>query len=473
MKLPLILIASLLVLAIDTASAVAQQGDRVALLIGNATYPDADATLKEPVGDAHALGDELRREGFDVDIEENLTKAAMRGALDRFYGKITSTSTAAIFFSGFGIQSGIQSGRQNYLIPIDPQIWNEGDLRRDGFSLDTILAEMTKRGARMKIAIVDAARRNPYERRFRSVASGLAPISIPQGTIVMSSAPSNIVISDDSPVFVSELTTELKVSSSSIEEAFNRTRTAVSRATNGQQVPSVSSSLVEDIALGPPVQPTVTPDNLSPPSNPAPAPEAPIVKSEEPTVKPDDKLNPAPAPKPVAEEKTVNEARATDSADQPSRSENETSNDPTFFYRQGQREAQNGDYLQAIKDFDEVIRRNPKHAGALNDRCWVRAIIGDLGNAMKDCDASLAIEPNYVDALDSRGLVELKVGLLSQAIADYDIALRIDPKHASALFGRGIAKRRNGNIAAGNSDIAAAKAIESTIAEEFVHYGIR
>jgi Flp pilus assembly protein TadD len=473
MKLPLILIASLLVFAIDCASSVAQQRDRVALLIGNATYPDADATLKEPVGDAHALGDELRREGFDVDIEENLTKAAMRGALDRFYGKIASASTAAIFFSGFGIQS----GRQNYLIPIDPQIWNEGDLRRDGFSLDTILAEMTKRGARMKIAIVDAARRNPYERRFRSIASGLAPISIPQGTIVMSSAPSNIVISDDSPVFVTELITELKVSSSSIEESFNRTRTAVSRATNGQQVPSVSSSLVEDIALGLPVQPTVTPDNPSPPSNPAPTPEAPLVKSEEPTVKPtvkpDDKPNPPPAPKPVAEEKTVNEARATDSADQPSRSENENPNDPTFFYRKGQRDAQSGDYLQAIKDFDEVIRRNPKHAGALNDRCWVRAIIGDLGNAMKDCDASLAIEPNYVDALDSRGLVELKVGLLSQAIADYDIALRIDPKHASALFGRGIAKRRNGNIAAGNSDIAAAKAIESTIAEEFVRYGIR
>jgi hypothetical protein len=59
------------------------------------------------------------------------------------------------------------------------------------------------------------------------------------------------------------------------------------------------------------------------------------------------------------------------------------------------------------------------------------------------------------------------------AIADYDAALRIDPKHAASLFGRGIAKLRSGNVDAGNTDINAAKAIQSTIATEFAGYGIR
>src|SRR5262249_16271709 len=54
----------------------AQQGDgpRIALLIGNSDYPDADAPLKQAVRDARALADELRRNGFDTDVAENLTK---------------------------------------------------------------------------------------------------------------------------------------------------------------------------------------------------------------------------------------------------------------------------------------------------------------------------------------------------------------------------------------------------------------
>ena len=145
--------------------ASAQQGDtRVALLIGNAAYPDAEAPLRDPVNNVRALGEELRQRGFDVDISENLTKEAMRAAIDRFYGKIKSGSTALLFFSGYGIQS----DRQTYVIPVNAQIWTEADVRRDGYSLDMLLAEMNKRGAAVKIAILDASRRNPFERRFRA-----------------------------------------------------------------------------------------------------------------------------------------------------------------------------------------------------------------------------------------------------------------------------------------------------------------
>src|SRR4051794_3472185 len=63
----------------------AQQSEtRVALLIGNAAYPDAEAPLRDPVNNVRSLADELRRTGFDVDIGENLTKEAMRAAIDRF-----------------------------------------------------------------------------------------------------------------------------------------------------------------------------------------------------------------------------------------------------------------------------------------------------------------------------------------------------------------------------------------------------
>jgi hypothetical protein len=50
-------------------------------------------------------------------------------------------------------------------------------------------------------------------------------------------------------VLVAELLNNLHVQAG-IESAFNKTRVAVSRASEGEQVPSVSSSLLEDIRLG-------------------------------------------------------------------------------------------------------------------------------------------------------------------------------------------------------------------------------
>src|ERR1700733_5862663 len=121
-------VALLLVLIFSVAPAApSAAADRFALVIGNAKYPDADAPLKEPINDARDVADELKRDGFSVDIGENLTGDAMRRALDKLYGKIKPGSVALIFFSGFGVQS----GRQSYMIPIDAQIWTEPDVRRD------------------------------------------------------------------------------------------------------------------------------------------------------------------------------------------------------------------------------------------------------------------------------------------------------------------------------------------------------
>src|SRR5229473_2009136 len=137
-------------------------GDRYALVIGTAKYPYAEAPLKEPINDARDVADELKRDGFNVEVGENLTGEAMRRAFDKFYARIKPGAVALIFYSGFGVQS----GRQSYMIPIDAQIWTEPDVRRDGFSLESVLGEINGRGAGVKIALIDASRRNPFERRF-------------------------------------------------------------------------------------------------------------------------------------------------------------------------------------------------------------------------------------------------------------------------------------------------------------------
>ena len=75
--------------------------------------------MRHPVGDARAVADELRARGFDVEVGENLTKQGMEKAIERFTAKITPASTALVFYSGLGVQT----GRQSYLVPVNSQIW--------------------------------------------------------------------------------------------------------------------------------------------------------------------------------------------------------------------------------------------------------------------------------------------------------------------------------------------------------------
>jgi formylglycine-generating enzyme required for sulfatase activity len=245
----------LLFLLVGAASAVltvsAQQqndpatsGPRFALLIGNATYPDATAPLAHPPKNVRALADELRRSGFDVDVKENLGKEEMQRAIDAFKQKIRPGSAALLFFSGYGLQV----NRQSFIVPTNAQIWTESDIRRDGIGIESILGEINSRGARAKLLIIDASRRNPYERRFRGVPGGLATIDAPSGTLIISAAAPGKVLEDEgeNSIFIGELVKEMRTPGLAAEEIFSRTRIGVSRVSNGEQVPWVSSSLVDE-----------------------------------------------------------------------------------------------------------------------------------------------------------------------------------------------------------------------------------
>jgi uncharacterized caspase-like protein len=225
-------------------------GRQLALVIGNASYPDDDGALRQPVRDAQALADELRVRGFDVALGENLTRQGMLDAFESFTTTITPGATALVFFSGHGVQA----GRQSYLIPVDAQIWREADVRHDGIAIEPLLADIEARGAGAKLVIIDASRRNPFERRFRGLSIGLAPITTPQGTLVLYGAVPGKVARDndgDNSLFVSELLQQIRAHGSTAEDIFNRTRVGVARASNGERVPGVFSSLTENVYFAP------------------------------------------------------------------------------------------------------------------------------------------------------------------------------------------------------------------------------
>jgi uncharacterized caspase-like protein len=251
--------------ALDAAKAIAteQTGDaakkhrRIALVIGNGHYPDANAPLTQPINDARALTAALRRDGFDVDVVEDATKDDMTRAIGRLKSKVRPDSVVMLFFGGYGVQA----GRESYMIPVDAAIWKESDVRRDGLSIEAVLEAMKEQGASAKLVVIDASRRNPYERRFRTFSHGLAPINAPDNALILTSATPGQVADDSQgqhSVLMTELLNNLSAKeadqpadkAAAAEAVFNKTRIAISRASDGAQVPSVSSSLLEDVRFG-------------------------------------------------------------------------------------------------------------------------------------------------------------------------------------------------------------------------------
>ena len=421
---------------------------KVALVISNAKYPDNDFVLNDAINDARDVSDELTRDGFEVERGNDLTADATRRALERFYGKIERGGTALIFFDGFGVQS----ARQTYLLPVDAQIWTEPDVLRGGFALEAILDEMNNRGAAVKIALIDASRRNPFERRFRRYSAGLAPAVTPSNTLVLYSTSLGSVVSNsrnDHSLFVTELLRELRVPGIKAEQILRNTQAGVVSASRGEQV--LSSSLTTEFSFAGPLDPRsdTTIDKGAAKIETAKLPcEAP-------------QPYPPPNADELAKDAKIDEMSRRIAADR---------NDKIAFYKRGQLYAIKRAFALAAKDFDETIRLDPRDAEAYNNRCWIRAAVGDLRQALGDCNEALRLKPDLLEALDSRGLVNLKLGNNVDAISDHSASLQINPRSVSSLFGRGIAMKRSGGN--GSFDLALAKSMDQGIGREFAGYGV-
>ena len=463
---------------------------RVALVIGNASYPDAGSPLSTTISDARAMADEFRGNNFDVDLKENVGNEDMRRAVDAFLSKIRNGASALLYFNGIGIQV----GRQTYLIPVNAQISSEAGVRRDGISVDATLAEMHRRGAKVKIVILEAARRNPFETRFRTSAAGLAAIDAPEGTIAIYSAAPGKVIADGAganSLFTAELIKELRVPNRTTEEVFNRTRISVSRASKNEQVPWVATSLVDQFYLAP-VRPEATsaaapapppdPDAqvrrdyqlaeqtgtkkawddfvarypsgryadlardqlaklAAPPVRPKPA-ETAAKSPPPPAVSPPTPAPVAPAP-PVAPSPTAVAPPAPPVASPPSVASPPPVAPPPPVALSPPvqpapiQPAPPGSDDPAIRELNERIKANPNDTAAYYKRGQLYAQHGAHRRAIEDFDAAIRLNPKDAEALNNRCWTRAVVGDLQSALKDCDEALQIRPRYLDAFDSRG------------------------------------
>lgn len=248
-------IAGLLVavLAVTAAAQSRDQGARrerrIALVIGNADYDQG--RLRNPVNDARAMAQALRRAGFDVIAKENADRVAMYEAINAFGDRLKEAKGVGLFyFSGHGLQ--VQG--KNFMVPLRARITSERMVETEAIDVNRVLGEMDAAQARVNIVVLDACRDNPYARSFRSGSRGLAQIDAPRGTLIAyATAPGKVAedgTGQNSP-YTAALVKHVATPGLPIEGVFKRVRVDVLERTGNRQEPWEASSLTGDFFFFP------------------------------------------------------------------------------------------------------------------------------------------------------------------------------------------------------------------------------
>ena len=254
--------------AIPVQLAAVEPGERrIALVIGNANYPNL-GSLKNPVNDARAISERLRNFGFEVMERVNLDQKQMKRAIIEFGKALEKGGTGLFYYAGHGVQV----DGYNYLIPVNAPIENQEDVDIEAISVGAVLAKMEGARNPLNIVILDACRNNPFTRSFRATSRGLAQMDAPTGTLIAyAAAPGGVAIDGEGQngLYTSALLDAMKNPGIKIEDVMKRVRVEVRDRSNGGQVPWESSSLTGDFYFQPPQataapaaqppQPVVTP----------------------------------------------------------------------------------------------------------------------------------------------------------------------------------------------------------------------
>ena len=218
---------------------------KYALVIGNSNYAGL-SPLANPVNDANDIAAVLQHLGFTVDKVLNGSMIQMEDAVLRLKDRLIAADNAYGFF--FYAGHGVQSGPDNYLIPVDANIPNENYLRTRAVSVQTVLDDLNDARNSLNVVVLDACRDNPFG-WSRSGTRGLAIVNRqPADSIIVYATSAGQRASDGegrNGLFTSQLINNLATPGIEVKEVFNRTGEDVARASNNQQIPASTASFSE------------------------------------------------------------------------------------------------------------------------------------------------------------------------------------------------------------------------------------
>jgi hypothetical protein len=240
------------------------QGRRVALLVGNTKYQSTLGPLTNPTRDVRVMKDALQKVGFEVAVVEDTSKRGMQVAVRDFARSAQGAAVAFMYYSGHGIQS----GGENYFLPVDASIEKEADLDVEAMSVSAVMRQIEEAQPRYSIVALDACRDNPVARKQKSGLQGLARVNQqPTSSFVAYATQAGATAADDG-LFARSLAARLVQPGVGLRTVFDLVARDVANQSNNRQQPLRLDGLRNDIYLAgramPVAAPVVAPPVLPP-----------------------------------------------------------------------------------------------------------------------------------------------------------------------------------------------------------------
>jgi len=216
---------------------------KVALVIANSDY-EHTSQLANPARDADLISGALQQAGFTtVEIARNLDQREFMARLRDFRELADGADAAMVYFAGHGVES----DGKNWLLPTDATLGAEKDLPFEAVELERILD--TLYGAKLRIAVLDACRNNPFANRWqgesRDASRGLAPFEVDDMLVIYAAAPGAFAFdgADGNSPFALALARRIVQPGLPVQMLGGMVRDDVLAATDGDQRPFISASM--------------------------------------------------------------------------------------------------------------------------------------------------------------------------------------------------------------------------------------
>ncbi len=248
--------------------------DRLALVIGNGAYANADQ-LPNPQRDAAAISERLSALGFDVTERTDLGIGRLRTEISAFKRKVHDGDIIVVYYAGHGMEV---SGHE-YMIPVDADIRAQGDVSDQGYDITDLFFE--DMGNVSLVFMFDACRDNVFVHKAGSKRAGANPAASPGRLVLLAAAPSQQSFDGDpgsgtgdaqNSVFASAVLHALNVPGDNEMDFVRRVITEVRQRTQDRQIPQMVSLLNHGVVFNGGAAPSVQAAASPPPRAPEPAP---------------------------------------------------------------------------------------------------------------------------------------------------------------------------------------------------------
>jgi hypothetical protein len=214
---------------------------RLALVIGNSQY--TQSPLVNPKNDALDIAKALSLTGFNVTLKLDVNHKEMEEVIAEFTSNLNQDSVGLFYYAGHAIQL----KGDNYLIPVDANIYNQTDVRYKAVNLGQLIDGMGSARNGLNIVMLDACRDNPLPQSFRSTGNrGLSRIiNSPDGTLVSFATSPGRIASDGhgrNGLYTKYLLKYIKEKHLSIEEMLKQVARGVKKESQNEQTPWMESS---------------------------------------------------------------------------------------------------------------------------------------------------------------------------------------------------------------------------------------